>query len=206
MVLLSTHEAVVWWEFHHGRTTAEIASEYERRRLAPDYILEVFNESDSDAERKRIQEKMELKDPAYVSRVLNRARSKIEKALRNNASSHRLDVESVQDYKGLLIGFDYQAGAQVYIVYTIRLGTIVWYKHDAYAGKLCDGTSLGNGGNPDGEKCPKYNECRHTLDTILREYNISLRPDEEQLYMTEQAIAIFNKLAAKEVPRYKRPD
>jgi len=31
-----------------------------------------------------------------------------------------------------------------------------------------------------------------------------LRADEKQLYMTEQSIAIFNKLAAKETPRYKR--
>lgn len=204
MVLLSTHEAVVWWEFHHGKTTAEIASEYEIKKLAPGYILEVFNESDSESERKRIQEKIELKDAAYVSRVLNRARQKIEEALRKQASSHRLDVESVQDYKGLLIGFDYQASAQVFIVYTLRLGTVVWYKHDSYAGKLCDGTPFGNGGHPDGSPCPKYNECRYTLDTIMREYNISLRPDEEQLYMTQQSIAIFNKLAAKEVPRYKR--
>ncbi len=206
MVLLSTHEAVVWWEFQHGKTTGEIASEYEVKRLSPMYILEVFNESDSDAERKRIQEKIELKDAAYVSRVLNRARKKIEKALRSHASSHRLEVEAVQDYKGLLIGFDYQANAQVYIVYTIRLGTIVWYKHDSYAGKLCDGSTFGNGSKINSEPCPKFNECRHTLDTIMREYNISLRPDEEQLFMTQQSIAIFNKLAAKEVPRYKRSE
>jgi len=209
MVLLSTHEAVVWWEFHHGKTTAEIASEYEIKKLAPDHILEVFNESDSDAERKRVQEKIELSDPAYVSRVLNRARKKIEKALRSHASSHRLDIESVQDYKGLLIGFDYQAGAQVYIVYTIRLGTIVWYKHDSYSGLLCDGTPIGNGKVSGTKKqCPKFNECRHTLDTILKEYNLEekLRPDEEQLYMTQQSIAIFNKLAAKEIPRYKRSE
>jgi hypothetical protein len=44
------------------------------------------------------------------------------------------------------------------------------------------------------------------LDAIKDEYNIKLRPDEEQLYMTEQSVAIFNKLAAKEVPRYKRKD
>jgi len=205
MVLLSTHEAVVWWEFHHGKTTAEIASEYEVGKEAPTYIFEVFNESDSEAERNRVREEIELKDSAYVSRVLNRARQKIEKALRSHASSHRLDVESVQDYKGLLIGFDYQANAQVYIVYTIRLGTIVWYRHDSYAGKLCDGTPFGNIPS-DGKQCPKYHECRHTLDTILSEYNITLRPDEERLYMTQQSVALFNKLAAKEVPRYKRSE
>ncbi len=205
MVLLSTHEAVVWWEFHHGKTTAEIASEYETGKPAPAYIFEVFNESDSEAERNRVREEIELKDSAYVSRVLNRARKKIEKALRSQASSHRLDVESVQDYKGVLIGFDYQANAQVFIVYTIRLGTIVWYRHDSYAGKLCDGTGFGNIAS-DGKQCPKFHECRHTLDTILKEYNIALRPDEEQLYMTQQSVAIFNKLAAKEVPRYKRSE
>ncbi|MFX1332311.1 MAG: hypothetical protein ACFE9W_12175, partial [Promethearchaeota archaeon] len=116
---------------------------------------------------------------------------KIEKALRDQAKSHRLDIETVQDYKGLLRGFDYQANTEVYIIYTMKLGVVVWYKHDSYAGKLC----------PD---CPKREECRETLDAIMTEYNITLRPDEEQLYMTEQSIAIFNKLAAKEVPRYKR--
>jgi hypothetical protein len=141
---------------------------------------------------------------AYVSRVLNRARKKIEKSLREHANSHRLDIESVQDYKGLLIGFDYQANAQVYIIFTVKLGVIVWYKHDSYAGIVCDGTKFGQSDAPPGDPCPKNGECRETLDTIMAEYNIKLRPDEEQLYMTEQSIAIFNKLAAKEVPRYKR--
>jgi hypothetical protein len=125
--------------------------------------------------------------------VLNRARKKIAKALNEQASSHRLDVESLQDYKGLLIGFDYQANAQVYIIFTMKLGVIVWYRHDSYAGKLCP-------------ECPKEAECRETLDTIMDEYNITLRPDEEQLPMTQQSIAIFNKLAAKEIPRYKRKE
>lgn len=129
--------------------------------------------------------------PAYVSRVLNRARKKISNALEIHADSHRLDVESLQDYKGLLIGFDYQANAQVYIVYTEELGVIVWYKHDSYAGKLCP-------------ECPKEDDCRETLEVILGEYNIELRPDEAELPMTQRSTSIFNKLAAKGVPRYKR--
>ena len=191
MVLLSTHEAIVWWEFHHGNTTSVIANEYERSRKAPDYVYEVFQTIGNASEQSRIEEGVEFKDAAYVSRVLNRARKKIEDALRKHASSHRLDIESVQDYKGLLIGFDYQANAQVYIIYTIKLGTIIWYKHDSYAGKLCP-------------ECPKEEECRETLDTIIEEYNIVLRDDQKDLHMTEESIAIFNKLAAKEVPRYKR--
>ncbi len=47
------------------------------------------------------------------------------------------DIETLLDYKGLLIGFDYQTSSQVYIVYTEKLGVIVWYKHDSYGGKLC---------------------------------------------------------------------
>ena len=189
-MLLSVHEATVWWEFQQGNATGDIASEYEENRMAPDYVYKLFESSDKTSERDGIK-KVNLKDTQYVSRVLNRARSKIEKALRDQAKSHRLDIETVQDYKGLLRGFDYQANTEVYIIYTMKLGVVVWYKHDSYAGKLC----------PD---CPKQEECRETLDTIMTEYNITLRPDEEQLYMTEQSIAIFNKLAAKEVPRYKR--
>jgi len=165
MPQLSTHEAMVWNQFQKGLSTTEIAEQ----SVEEDW------------------------SPAYVSRVLNRARKKIAKALNEQASSHRLDVESLQDYKGLLIGFDYQANAQVYIIFTMKLGVIVWYRHDSYAGKLC----------PD---CPKEAECRETLDTIMDEYNITLRPDEEQLPMTQQSIAIFNKLAAKEIPRYKRKE
>ncbi len=193
MVLLSTHEAIVWWEFQHGSTTGDIALEYETNRGAPAYVFTVFSSSDNLSEKSRIEEAITFKDSAYVSRVLNRARKKIEDALRKHASSHRLDIESVQDYKGLLIGFDYQANAQVYIIYTIKLGTIIWYKHDSYAGKLCP-------------ECPKEEECRETLDTIMQEYNIVLRDDEKDLHMTQQSIAIFNKLAAKEVPRYKRKE
>jgi hypothetical protein len=165
MPQLSTHEAMVWNQFQKGLSTTEVAEQY----VEEDW------------------------SPAYVSRVLNRARKKIAKALNDQASSHRLDVESLLDYKGILIGFDYQANAQVYIVFTMKLGVIVWYKHDSYAGKLCP-------------ECPKEAECRETLDTIMEEYDITLRPDEEQLPMTQQSIAIFNKLAAKEIPRYKRKE
>ncbi len=163
MGLLSTHESIVWQEFQMGKNTSSIAEEH----------------------------KAEEWSPAYVSRVLNRAREKIAKTLKEHANSHRLDIETLLDYKGLLIGYDYQTSAQVYIVYTEKLGTIVWYKHDSYAGKLCP-------------ECPKEKECRETLDTITKEHNISLRADEEKLCMTDQSIAIFNKLAAKETPRYKR--
>jgi hypothetical protein len=163
MGLLSNHESIVWQEFQKGKNTSSIAEEH----------------------------KAEAWSPAYVSRVLNRARKKIAKTLKEHANSHRLDIETLLDYKGLLIGFDYQTSTQVYIIFTEKLGTIVWYKHDSYAGKLCP-------------ECPKENECRDTLDTIIHEHNIQLRVEEKQLYMTEQSIAIFNKLAAKETPRYKR--
>lgn len=163
MGLLSSHESIVWQEFQRGKNTSVIAEEH----------------------------KAEAWSPAYVSRVLNRARKKIAKALKEHANSHRLDIETLLDYKGLLIGFDYQTSAQVYIIFTEKLGTVVWYKHDSYAGKLCS-------------DCPKEAECRDTLDTIMHEQNIQLRDDEKQLYMTDQSIAIFNKLAAKETPRYKR--
>ncbi len=163
MGLLSAHEKTVWRLFQKGHSTSEI----------PDQVPE------------------EDWTSAYVSRVINRARKKIDKSLREHAKSHRLDIESVQDYKGMLIGYSYQANASVYIVFTIKLGIIVWYKHNDWGGKLC----------PD---CPKEEECRETLDTIMGEYNIALRPDEQDLYMTQQSIAIFIKLAAKEVPRYQR--
>jgi len=163
MGILSNDETVVWQEFQKGKNTSTIAEEHKAQNWTP----------------------------AYVSRVLNRAREKIAKTLREHANSHRLDIETLLDYKGLLIGFDYQTSSQVYIVYTEKLGAIVWYKHQSYAGKLC----------PD---CPKENECRETIDAIIQEYNIQLRPQEKQLCITDQAIVVFNKLAAKETPRYKR--
>jgi hypothetical protein len=161
--ILSKDESIVYRDFQKGKNTSAIAEEHHT----------------------------EAWSPAYVSRVLNRAREKIAKTLKEHANSHRLDIETLLDYKGLLIGFDYQTSSQVYIVYTEKLGTIVWYKHDSYAGKLCP-------------ECPKEKDCRETLDTIIQEYNIPLRTDEKQLCMTDQATAVFNKLAAKETPRYKR--
>jgi hypothetical protein len=160
--LLSNHESVVWKEFHKGKSTSDIA-----------------------------KESTEEWPPSYVSRVLTRTRKKISEALEEHANSHRLDIESLLDYKGLLVGFDYQANAQVYIIFTEKLGIIVWYKHESYADKLCP-------------ECPKESECRNILDTIINEYKIVLRPDEKNLLMTKQSIAILNKLAAKEIPRYKR--
>lgn len=156
MGLLSNHESLVWKEFQKGKSTSSIASELDDDNWSP----------------------------AYVSRVLNRARKNISRVLEEYAESHRLDVESLLDYKGLLIGFDYQANAQVYIVYTEKRGIIVWYNHDSYAGKLCP-------------ECPKEEECRETLDAVMEEYHIELRPDEEALPLTRKMIAVFNKLAAK---------
>lgn len=165
MGLLSNHESIVWKAFQQGKPTSTIAEEHEDENWSA----------------------------TYVSRVLNRARRKIANELQEHADSHRLDVESLLDYKGLLIGFDYQANAPVYIVYTEKLGIIVWYQHDSYAGKMCP-------------ECPKETECREILDTLMEEYNLTLRPEQQKLYMTEQSIAILNKLAAKEIPRYKRKE
>ena len=163
MGILSDHETLVWINFQQGKTTREIAEEHYHDNWTP----------------------------AYVSRVLNRARSKIAKILQNHAESHRLDIESLQDYKGLIIGFDYQANSQVYIIFTLELGPVVWYKHNSYAGKLCT-------------ECPKELDCTETLNVIKKEYALSLRPDEENLPLTKRSIVLFNKLAAKEIPRYKR--
>lgn len=165
MGLLSGHESLVWREFQRGKSTSKISEDHEADGFSP----------------------------SYVSRVLNRARKKISKTLVEHSNSHRLDVESLLDYKGLLIGFDYQASAQVYIVYTEKLGIIVWYKHDSYAGKLCP-------------ECPKKKECKEALQAVVEEYNIELRPDEKSLPMTQRAIAVFNKLTAKDVPRYRRKE
>lgn len=163
MGLLSKHENTVWTQFHNGYSTSEIAENNQKENWTP----------------------------AYTSRVLNRARSKIRKELENHAKSHRLDITSIQDYKGLLIGFDFQANTQVYIIYTEKQGTLVWYKHDSYGGLLC-------------HECPSEPDCRESLDTIIEEYNLTLRQYEKDLQMTKESIVLFNRLAAKEVPRYRR--
>ncbi len=162
MSLLSSDEAKVWLMFHQGKPTSMIAEE--------------ANEGWT---------------PAYVSRVLNRARSKIERTLKEYAESHRLDVEKVLDYNGLLLGFDYQANTQVYIAYTKRQGIIVWYRHNSYAGTPCS-------------QCPKEADCAETLDTVEEEYGINLSDEEHMIHLTERSTLVFEKLAAKEVPRYQR--
>ena len=212
MGLLSTHEAVVWWEYHHGKSTSDIFSEYEKPSDIPEYVFEVIGkdiDSKISDSKKRKQEKekirkMQLSSSAYVSRVLSRAKSKIEDTLKQNANSHRLDIESVNGETGLLIGFDYQANTTVYIVFTLGLGVIVWYEHSNYGGKLCDGTPFDPQHKTDGKSCPKFDECRETLDTILNEYNLPLNPKEQEMYMTEQSVKIFGKLGSKQLPRYQR--
>jgi hypothetical protein len=212
MGLLSTHEAVVWWEYHHGKSTSEIFSGYEEPSKIPEYVFKVLTAevegriSDpqklkEEAEKLR---KVQFSSSAYVSRVLSRAKSKIEDTLKEHANSHRLDVESVDGEKGLLAGFDYQANTNVYIVFTLTLGVIVWYEHSQWGGKLCDGTPYGSSTKQPGDPCPKHDECRETLDTILKEYNLSLNAREEELYMTEQSVRIFAKLGQKQLPRYQR--
>jgi hypothetical protein len=215
MGLLSTHEAVVWWEYHHGKSTSEIFSEYEEPNEIPDYVFnilkqEIEEKATNAAKLKKELEKIrqiQMSSPAYVSRVLSRAKSKIEDTLRQHANSHRLALDEDQTKKGfgekgVLTGFDYQASATVYIVFTLDLGVIVWYEHKDYGGKLCDGTDRET--NRKGNPCPKRAECRETLDTIIEEYNLSLNPNEVDMYMTEQSIRIFAKLGRKQLPRYQR--
>jgi len=212
MGLLSTHEAVVWWEYHHGKPTSDIFSEYEKPKDIPDYIFSILaKEIDSRISDPRKAEKekenirrMQFTSSAYVSRVLTRAKSKIEDSLKQHANSHRLDIENVNGEKGILTGFDYQANTNVYIVFTLGLGVIIWYEHTNYGGKLCDGTPFDPLVQTDGKQCPKVEECRETLDTILKEYNLTLNPKEEEMYMTQQSIRIFGKLGAKQLPRYQR--
>lgn len=212
MGLLSTHEAVVWWEYHHGKPTSDIFSEYEEPSEIPDYVFKVLSDEVESrvADPKKLREEQEkirtlqFSSSAYISRVLSRAKSKIEETLKQHANSHRLDVESVNGEKGLLTGFDYQANTNVYIVFTLSLGVIVWYEHSDYGGKLCDGTPFGPDVRTDGKACPKREECRETLDTILTEYDLSLNTREEELYMTEQSVRVFAKLGQKQLPRYQR--
>jgi hypothetical protein len=212
MGLLSTHEAVVWWEYHHGKPTSDIFSEYEKPMDIPEYIFQILaSEIDSKIpdpkKAKKEKEKlrrMQFTSAAYVSRVLSRAKSKIEDTLKQHANSHRLDTENVDGEKGILTGFDYQANTNVYIVFTLGLGVIIWYEHTNYGGKLCDGTPFDPQKRSDGKQCPKLEECRETLDTILKEYNLTLNPKEEEMYMTQQSIRIFGKLGAKQLPRYQR--
>ena len=73
MALLSVDELKVWSMFQQGMPTTTIAKKSSKRSWSV----------------------------AYVSRVLNRARKKIAKVLREHARSHRLDVESLLDYQGL---------------------------------------------------------------------------------------------------------
>jgi hypothetical protein len=218
MGLLSTHEAVVWWEYHHGKPTADIFSEYELPSEIPDYVFNILKEEIEEKatdvaklnkELEKIQ-RIQMSSPAYVSRVLSRAKSKIEDTLKQHANSHRLDLDVDQKRvdergfgeRGFLTGFDYQANTTVYIVFTLGLGVIVWYEHKDYGGKLCDGTDRNTGKK--GDPCPKRTECRETLDTILEEYDLTLNPQEEDMYMTEQSVRIFAKLGQKYLPRYRR--
>ncbi|MBN2229370.1 MAG: hypothetical protein JW779_07220 [Candidatus Thorarchaeota archaeon] len=212
MGLLSTHEAVVWWEYHHGKPTSDIFSGYERPMDIPEYLFDILAQeidskiTDSKKARKEKEkiQRMQFTSAAYVSRVLSRAKSKIEDSLKQHANSHRLDIENVNGEKGILTGFDYQANTNVYIVFTLGLGVIIWYEHTNYGGKLCDGTPVDKSKKSDGKPCPKVEECRETLDTILKEYNLTLNPKEEEMYMTEQSVRIFGKLGAKQLPRYQR--
>lgn len=212
MSLLSTHEAVVWWEYHHGKPTSDIFSEYEEPNGIPDNVFEILSreidakisDSKKAKEEKQKIKKIQFSSSAYVSRILSRAKSKIEDSLKQHANSHRLDIENVDGETGLLTGFDYQANTNVYIVFTLGFGVIVWYEHSNYGGKLCDGSPFDSEQKTDGSPCPKLEECRETLDAVLNEYDLTLNPKDEGLYMTEQSVRIFGKLGAKQLPRYQR--
>jgi len=43
MGLLSTHEALVWWEYHHGKPTSDIFITYEKLSTIPDYLFDILS-------------------------------------------------------------------------------------------------------------------------------------------------------------------
>ncbi len=90
-----------------------------------------------------------------VHKAVGVANNKVSQALTEIAKLSRIQVESVNSERGVLVGFSQEFGTQAIVTFSASNNIQIWYKHK---------------GNCD--NCDQFEICRKTLVAELKDRNI----------------------------------
>ena len=94
---------------------------------------------------------------ALVSKAQRIAEERIEKILLYTASTNRISIQHISPRYGFAVGHSPANKSKTYIVYSLTLGTQVWFSHEG-----------------DCENCSEKSVCEKILHTLATEWGLSL--------------------------------
>ncbi len=94
---------------------------------------------------------------ALVSKTQRIAEERIERILLHTASTNRINIQHISPRYGFAVGYCPANKSQTYILYSLALGTQVWFSH---------GGDCGN--------CSEQSVCKKTILTLAHEWNLPL--------------------------------
>ncbi|MHA1138410.1 MAG: hypothetical protein ACTSSE_18170 [Candidatus Thorarchaeota archaeon] len=97
---------------------------------------------------------------ALVSKAQRIAEERIEKILLYTASTNRISIQHISPRYGFAVGHSPSNKSKTYIVYSLTLGTQLWYSHE------------GDCGN-----CSEKSVCNKILHTLAAEWGLPLPKD-----------------------------
>jgi transcriptional regulator len=110
-----------------------------------------------------------------IHKTLDKANTRILRALLDAAETNKLDIRKVDPVKGVLIGYSHGFRTKVFLVYSEKEGVQLWYEHKGQ----CEG-------------CQRLEECTQKLLKTANEWEINLSKDEKSLSPTLLAEKLFS--------------
>jgi len=127
----------------------------------------------------QIASKLEVSRQA-IHKTLNKANSRVLRALLDTAEISKLDVIKVDSAKGILVGYSPGFRSRVFLIYSSNNGMQLWYEHQGQ----CKG-------------CKRRQECTQKLVECAREWEIELTDEEVGLSPTLLAEKLFSEVAGE---------
>jgi len=115
-----------------------------------------------------------------IHSVLDIANLKIGDALTEVAKINKIDVETMDPYRGFLKGYSSHFKTQAFVTFSAKNGIQLWYKHEG-----------------DCEKCNKLETCRAALLAEAKDRNFLLLDDTSKILPSKLAEALFAKITGE---------
>jgi hypothetical protein len=115
-----------------------------------------------------------------IHSVLDIANLKIGEALTEVAKINKIDVETMDPYRGFLKGYSSHFKTQAFVTFSAKNGIQLWYKHEG-----------------DCEKCNKLETCRAALLAEAKDRNFLLLDDTSKILPSKLAEALFAKITGE---------
>ena len=116
-----------------------------------------------------------------VHKSLDIANLKIGEALEETAKINKIDIQTVDSFKGFLLGYSSHFKTKAFITFSAKNGVQVWYKHEG-----------------DCAKCDKIDACREALLAEAKDRNFLLLDDTSKILPSKLADALFAKITGEQ--------